>query len=141
VGDLDMMKEHERTGGTLQCCNKFHESILHTICRRGHVHLLKHILEKKEEGTTKVSIRLRDDYGRTPLHDAAWTDKPNFELVTLLLQACPDLLLIADQRGFTPMAYVGRQRWEEWCVFLEQNKELLTPQVLLGPTTPPNTTP
>ena len=84
---------------------------------------------------------MRDDYGRTPLHDAAWTDKPNFELVTLLLQACPDLLFIADQRGFTPMAYVGRQRWEEWCVFLEQNKELLTPKVFLGGETPKTTTP
>ena len=125
LGDLSTVQEHYESGGTLQCCNKFQESILHTICRRGHLHLLKYIMTE-----TNTSIKIRDDYGRTPLHDAAWTHEPNFELVKLLLQACPDLLFITDNRGFTPLAYVGRQLWADWCQFLQENRELLSPRDL-----------
>ncbi len=73
----------------------------------------------------KVSIRVRDDFGRTPLHDAAWTDKPNFELVRMILSDAPDLLFVRDQRGHLPFAYVPRQRWEQWCKFLDEHKELI----------------
>jgi hypothetical protein len=126
VGDLNTVKEHKKAGKTLQCCNKFQESIIHTICRRGRTQLLRYILED-----TDTFMNICDEQGRTPLHDAAWTDEPNFELVKLVIQRCPDLLYIADNRGFTPLAYVGKQRWSDWCEFLEANRELLAPRELL----------
>ena len=36
TGDLDAVKKHVAEGKTLQCCNKFSESVVHIVCRRGH---------------------------------------------------------------------------------------------------------
>ena len=124
-GNLKFLRKQHEEGKNLQCCNKFHETIIHTICRRGHANLLKYAIEE-----VKLNIRLRCDYGRNPLHDACWTDKPNFELVKLLLTECPDLLYIKDSRGFTPLSYVGKQLWYDWCQFLEENKNLIQPKEL-----------
>jgi ankyrin repeat protein len=66
-----------------------------------------------------------DDYGRTPLHDAAWTDQPNFEIVQQLLENSPDLLLVKDKRGYSPLAYVPSQQRAEWCRFLEEHEEFI----------------
>ena len=77
-----------------------------------------------------VSVRLRDDYGRTPLHDALWTQEPEFDLVELLVRVCPDLLLITDKRGFTPLSYVRRDHWIPWCQFLDDHKDIVLPTEL-----------
>ena len=124
-GDLDALRRHAEAGKPLLCCNKFKESILHIICRRGHDDLLRYVLHE-----TDTPINIQDEQGRTILHDAAWTHKPNFELIRLILSACPDLLYIEDQRGFTPLAYVGKQLWKDWCDFLDRNQEILSPKVL-----------
>lgn len=125
-GDLETVRRRYERGGTLLSCNRFKESVVHTICRRGHAHLLNYILSE-----TDIPIQLVDDLGRNPLHDACWTHKPNFELIKLLLDRCPDLLYISDNRGFTPLCYVGKQAWPEWCVFLHENQDMLAPQELL----------
>ena len=72
-----------------------------------------------------VNIRVCCDSGRTPLHDACWTSKPDFSIVRLLLKECPDFLRIKDKRGFSPLAYVPHGQWGEWGDFLEKNKDLL----------------
>ena len=124
-GNLKVVQQHHEEGKNLQCCNKFHESIIHTICRRGYDKLLKYVIDE-----VQLSIRVRCDYGRTPLHDACWTDKPNFELVRLILQTCPDLLYIKDSRGYTPLNYVGKSLWSEWNTFLKDHQDLLAPKFL-----------
>jgi hypothetical protein len=43
-GDLGALREHVNAGKILLCCNKFKESIIHTICRRGHQDLLRYAL-------------------------------------------------------------------------------------------------
>jgi hypothetical protein len=112
-------------GEILQCCNRFGESIVHTACRRGSAVCIQFLTQ--EAG---VSLRVRDDYGRTPLHDACWTNIPNFELIKLVLKSCPDLLFVADKRGYFPLQYVRKDHHGDWCKFLEENHELLSPTEL-----------
>lgn len=93
-------------------CNKFGESIIHAVCRRGN-HELLHIL--LDAGS---SVQVSDDFGRTPLHDACWTATPNFEMISLLLEKDPWLLSITDCRGSTPLGYVRKAHWAVWNGFL-----------------------
>lgn len=120
--DVDTLSDMYHDGKTLQCCNKFGESIVHMACRRSSIQVVEFL---KECG---VSMRVCDDYGRTPLHDACWTQEPQMDLVKLLLEICPDFLLCKDKRGFSPLSYVRRDHWGTWCRFLESHKELLLPR-------------
>ena len=61
--DLDGLRALHRAGKTLQCSNHFGESLIHIACRRGSLPVIAFLLD--EAG---VSIRVRDDCGRTPLH-------------------------------------------------------------------------
>lgn len=71
------------------------------------------------------SLWVRDDYGRTAMHDAAWSPKPNMELMDYLLQKVPELLLMSDVRGHTPFVYVRKEHWKEWIVFLQERQDKL----------------
>jgi hypothetical protein len=126
VGDLAVVQARYRSNKSLLSCNRFKETIIHTICRRGHVNLLDFIVNE-----TDIPIQVVDDLGRNPIHDACWTHKPNFELVKLLVKTSPDLLYIADNRGFTPLDYIGKGCWGEWCNFLNDNQEMIVPRELL----------
>jgi hypothetical protein len=125
TGDLDAVREHVNSGKTLQCCNKFQESAMHLVCRRGNTELLRYMLEEAD-----VSPCIRDDIGRTPLHELAWMNIPNFEMAKLIIVPFPELLYIKDSRGYTPLSYVGRKNWEKWCEFLEANRDILAPRKL-----------
>jgi hypothetical protein len=118
--DLDALQHiYQHNGKTLQCCNKFGESIVHAACRKGSVVLVKFLLQHG------VSLRVCDDYGRNCLHDACWAQEARPDLVKLLIEICPDLLFCKDKRGFTPLSYVQRKDWGTWCQFLEQNRDLV----------------
>lgn len=118
--DLEALRRLDQQGINLQCSNRYGESIVHIVCRRGNDSMLEFLTEK-----AKVSMRLRDDLGRTPLHDAAWTDKPNFKLVRRILSQEPDLLFVRDKRGHSPLAYVPPQNWGVWCNFFDENVYLI----------------
>ena len=121
--DLEALKVLHSRGHPLQCCNRFGESILHVACRRGSATITRFLLDE-----ANVSLRVRDDFGRTPLHDACWTREPAFELVKMLIEKEPDLLLVCDKRGNTPLEYVRRDHWKVWCQFLtEMEIEKITP--------------
>jgi hypothetical protein len=111
--DVDALRHIKDSGKTLQCANRFGESIVHIACRRGALSTLKFLLDE-----ANVSCRVCCDYGRTSLHDACWTSSPNFQVIGLLLDACPDLLYTTDKRGSTPLAYVRPDNYQEWCDFL-----------------------
>ena len=81
-------------GKTLQCCNRFGESVIHMACRHGLTDVVKFLIE--EVGLT---FRVRDDYGRMPLYDA-------FLTVELLLKKEPDVLLMSNNRGHCPLEYI-----------------------------------
>ncbi|KAL7515559.1 hypothetical protein ACHAXN_012719 [Cyclotella atomus] len=97
-------------------CNKFGESVVHAVCRRGNHSILALLLE------AGCSVQVCDDFGRTPLHDACWTSQPNFELISMLLDKDPWLLSLKDRRGTTPLGYV---KYDSHCkLWMEYLKEV-----------------
>jgi len=125
--DISELERMFADGHCMQCCNKFGESILHLACRRGFVDVVKFLVEK-----AGISINIRDDYGRTPLHDACWVSCPSFDLVEILVRKSPDLLLIGDKRGFTPLQYAKKDSYSKWCQFFTEKKDLLIAPKLVG---------
>jgi hypothetical protein len=113
---------HTRDGQRLDGCNRYGESLLHLACRRGHTDVVRYLLT---EG--KAPINVRDDYNRTPLHDACWTCEPNYELVEMIIRIAPEQVLMEDVRGFTPFDYVRREHWGKWLRFLWERKSILRP--------------
>jgi hypothetical protein len=118
--DIVTLRQLLQNGVSLQSCNRHGESVVHIACRRSSLPILKILMKE-----AKVSIRLRDDMGKTPLHDAAWTTTPSFEVVKMLLEDSPDLLFARDKRGHSALDYVPQTVWPEWCEFLESNKDLI----------------
>lgn len=126
--DVNALRELFRKGKTMQCSNKFGESIVHMACRKGSLPVIRFLL-----GEANVSLRVRDDFGRTPIHDACWASRPSFEAIQMLIRKEPDLLLLADRRGNTPLSYVRMEKWGVWCDFLRTSGALLAPKVLVKP--------
>jgi hypothetical protein len=118
--DTVALRQLLQDGVSLQSCNRHGESVVHIACRRSSLPILDILMNE-----AKVSIRLRDDMGKTPLHDAAWTTTPSFEVVTMLLEDSPDLLFARDKRGHSALDYIPQTVWAEWCEFLESNKALI----------------
>jgi ankyrin repeat protein len=119
-GDTALLRKLHAEGKSLQCCNRFGESLIHMLCRRGELEPVKFLTE--EAG---VSLRVRDDYGRTPLHDACWTSKPRYDLVEYILQKEPGLLYVTDVRGHVPFHYIRKEHYNEWFDFLQEKKAIL----------------
>lgn len=119
-GDIITLRSLLEAGQNLSCCNKFGESLIHMACRRGHIDVVRFLLQD-----AKVSLTVRDDYGRTPFHDCCWRPSPSYDLMELLLrEGDPRLLLLKDVRGHAPFDYSGAQ-WAGWNEFLESRKDLL----------------
>jgi len=118
--NINELKRIHSEGHCMQCCNKFGESILHLACRRGYTDIVRFLVEN-----ANVSVNIRDDYGRTPFHDACWVTSIDFDLIDLLLKKSPDLLFVQDKRGFSPLHYVKSGSYSEWTDFLTERKDLI----------------
>ena len=112
-GDVETLRNMKNAGRSLQGCNRYGESLLHIACRRGSTDVLKFLLNEGE-----CTLRVHDDFGRTPLHDACWQAEPNFNLIELILDAEPELLLLRDKRGFTALEYIRKEHWGLWIKYL-----------------------
>jgi hypothetical protein len=106
----------------LNCFNRFGEGLLNLACRRGFKEVTAYLLSE-----VGLSARIRDDYGRTPLHDACWNPAPLLEICTWLLQKEPALFFVTDKRGFTPFQYARKSDWLVWRQFLFDRRHLLEP--------------
>lgn len=118
--NIELLRTMHTSGRSLQCCNRFGESLIHMACRRGFLDVVSFMVEEAD-----VSLSVRDDYGRTPMHDACWAPVPNFALMELLLQKAPEQLFLADVRGHTPFSYVRKHDWKEWKTFLSVHESIL----------------
>jgi len=127
TNNINELKRLHSEGHSMQCCNKFGESILHLACRRGFTGIVRFLLED-----ASISFNIRDDYGRTPFHDACWVSSTDFDLIDLLLKESPDLLFIKDKRGFSPLQYVTNSSYAEWSDFLNKRKDLIVPKYIFG---------
>jgi hypothetical protein len=109
---------------SLRCRNRYGEGLLHVACRRSRdpVRVVRYLLD--EAGLNPL---VRDDYGRTPLHDACWRGEPDFGLVGALLGAEPRLAHAVDVRGHRPFEYARREHWGAWRAFLDGRRDLFVP--------------
>eukprot|EP00553_Chaetoceros_curvisetus_P003968 CAMPEP_0204620564 /NCGR_PEP_ID=MMETSP0717-20131115/6565_1 /ASSEMBLY_ACC=CAM_ASM_000666 /TAXON_ID=230516 /ORGANISM="Chaetoceros curvisetus" /LENGTH=344 /DNA_ID=CAMNT_0051634795 /DNA_START=159 /DNA_END=1193 /DNA_ORIENTATION=- len=115
---LDVLRDLHENGRSLSCCNRYGESLMHMACRRGFTSIVNFLTA--EAG---VAIRITDDCGRTPLHDAFWHRECQYEIVDLLIRSDPCLLLLCDKHGHTPFAYSRREHWGLWKQFLWDRRE------------------
>lgn len=119
--DVERLKSlHADKNMSVACCNRFGESLLHMACRRGFHEIVDFLLND-----AKVSVRIRDDCGRTPLHDVCWNPQPQVEIAESLIRRDPTLLLISDKRGHTPFQYARPQDWPKWRKFLLDQRNVL----------------
>jgi hypothetical protein len=123
--DIEKLKQFHAEGKPLKCSNRFGESILHLACRKGFCDVVDFLVTQAD-----VPVWVKDDFGRTPLSDACWTIEPNFDLMDVLISKAPDLLLVSDARGHTPLAYVRREHWELWTEYLRKKGPDLKPKKL-----------
>jgi hypothetical protein len=121
--NLEKLRELHAAGANLECCNKFGENLISLACRRGYTDIVEFLVKE-----AKISLHVRDDYKRTPLHDACWTPEPNFEILDLLIREVPEHLILRDVRGFTPFDYVRANHWSKWVKFLWERKNRLRPK-------------
>jgi len=120
--DVDTLRQLAAAGKNLQCGNRFGETLIHLACRRSHQDVVAFLI--KEAG---VSIKVRDDFGRTPMHDACWRCSVDLELMDLLIDSCPELLMLSDKRGHTPLDYARREHWEVLIPYLMEKKDKFRP--------------
>jgi len=114
----------ENANSTMNACNRFGESILHLACRKGSLDVMQLLVSTETDGCG-CSLMVRDDFGRTVLHDACWTVNPPWELIKLILKKAPVLWRVSDVRGHLALQYVPKSAWPQWAAFLSKNKELL----------------
>lgn len=115
--NIPLLRKMHNGGKNLQCSNRFGETLVHLACRRGLIEVVRFFIHE-----VQVSLRVRDDYGRTPLHDACWSSAPNFSLLELLIHHDPELLLIHDVRGHFPLTYTRKNHWGDWRNFLFERR-------------------
>ena len=109
-------------GTSLQCGNQFGETLIHLACRRSNLDLVSFLVNE-----VGVSLRVRDDFGRTPWHDACWRTEPDLGLLDVLLDQEPELLLLSDKRGHTPLDYARREHWAVLVPFLLERGDKFKP--------------
>lgn len=112
-GDVETLRSIKKSGRSLQGCNRYGESVMHIACRRGSPKTVSFLIN---EGG--CSLRIKDDFGRTPLHDACWQTEPDFNLIEIILDVEPSLLLHRDKRGHTCLEYARRENWGAWIQYL-----------------------
>jgi ankyrin repeat protein len=123
LNDVTGLRKYFEENGreALDCFNRFGEGLLNMACRRGFVEMAEFLLSPE----VNLSARVRDDYGRTPLHDACWHPQPQLAICKWIMERDPSLFLVADKRGFTPFQYARKNDWTIWRQFLFENKEFL----------------
>lgn len=113
--DIECLTMLHASGINLQCGNRFGETLIHLACRRSSKDLVSYLIND-----AGVSLRVRDDFGRTPAHDACWRAEANLPLLDMLLDQAPELLMLTDKRGHTPLCYSRREHWGVLIPFLEE---------------------
>ncbi|CAM9545559.1 unnamed protein product [Sphacelaria rigidula] len=126
--DETMLEGMRSSGRRMDACNRFGDSVLHMACRRGRVRSLRYLVRV----CGRSGLELTDDFGRTVMHDACWTSTPRFDVASIVLDSDTRLLRILDKRGSSPLQYVPRAQWPQWCAFFESRKELYWPPLAPG---------
>jgi len=125
--DLTKLRSLLSSGKSFEGCNRAGESLLHLACRRADSQTVSFLIEE-----AFVETNVRDELGRTILHDACWRPSPDFQIMDALIHnASPNLLLAEDVRGHTCFDYVRKSDWSAWMQYLERRREVILQRVSL----------
>ena len=135
--NLQALHQMLADGCSMDACNAQGESLVHLAARRHNVGLLKFLHQ-----TAGVSLKVRDDCGKTALDELSWTrlaktqtslsDRSKyFAAIVYVVTHCPELLVSRDKRGFTPFHYIPRESWAVWKDFLTTHQRFLQGQAEL----------
>jgi len=124
-GNVHLICKLIKCGLSLNPCNKFSESLLHIISRRGKSRNAFQMLS--ELSRLGSQLHLCDDFGRTPLHDACWTVDPCFRTISLFLDKDVNMLRLIDRRGSTPLDYVEKANQKKFIEFFLSKKDTYWP--------------
>jgi Ankyrin repeats (3 copies) len=120
-GDVPSFRALMQAGLSPNPCNHLGESLLHAIGRLGNADLLQVMLD------AGCDVRVADGLGRTPLHDACWSDEACLDVVEKLLDRDPSLLYIADCTNTVPLSYVPAKHWALYIEFLRSKQDVYWP--------------
>jgi len=118
--DINKLRQLKHESLSFNSCNRLGDSLIHIACQRGFADVVKFFV--MEGGAT---LRIRNDYGRTPMHDACLSPSPNFALMEFLMEEEPALLFIRDSKGLIPVDYVRREYWDNLVSFLASRKQMI----------------
>jgi hypothetical protein len=119
--DCKTLKELVSSGLSPNPSNQFGDSILNSVCKRGHGDVFKTLME------CGASIHTCDQFGRTPLHHICWSSTPCFSIVEKILSIELDMLHAEDKDGRTPLDYIScnDKNWTNWSKFLMEKEDIL----------------
>lgn len=120
-GDADRLKSILQCGLSAVPMNKFGDSPFFIACKRGVTEVVEVFVDCGAE------VRIADNFGRTPLHHAAWANPPNFETAKIILTADPRLLYVMDKHGKAPLDFVAKEHSSGWTKFIDSMAESLWP--------------
>jgi ankyrin repeat protein len=96
-------------------CNLNGETLLHLACRRGNLETVNFLIHE-----ARVQVDVKDELGRTVLHDICWRAEPDTDIMACLIQVVsPQLLLVEDARGHSCFDYCRKEHWKEWIRFID----------------------
>lgn len=119
--DVAALRYMLENGQSFDVCNTNGEYLIHLACRRSQPETVDFLINE-----AKVRVDVRDNMGRTILHDVCWKSSPDFQMMSAVLQlAPPELLLVKDIRGHTPFDFARKQHWNQWIDFLLLNQDVI----------------
>ncbi|KAL3673423.1 hypothetical protein V7S43_001135 [Phytophthora oleae] len=122
-GDPDIMqlvvnkvieKSSEDTPDLINLQNQFGNTPLHNAARTGNPECVSHLLQ----AGAKYSIK--NVNGSIPLHHACYSEKPNAEVVKLLIEAGSDVNAL-DEQGYSPLIVAAKKNQTEAIDFLRKH--------------------
>jgi len=125
--DVAKLAQLKLQGVNFNARNRNGESMLHLACRRGNIETVLFLIFE-----ARVSLTVKDDMGRTVLHDVCWRPQPDVQLMDVLIRTMPPQMLLAkDSRGHTPFDYTRRGDWPFWNQYLSERRPLIEQRLSL----------
>ena len=119
--DVAALRHMLGNGQSFDVCNTNGEYLIHLACRRAEPETVSFLINE-----AKVRVDVRDNMGRTILHDVCWKASPDLRMMAAVLKlARPELLLAKDIRGHTPFDFARKQHWNQWITFLLENQDMI----------------
>ena len=120
-GDVTKLSSLLECGLSPNPCNSFGDFIVHYVCKRSNIDILKCLVDHG------CSLDVCDSFGRTPLHCVAWAGEFCSRSAELILDTNWKQILVEDNHGRCPLDYVRKQDYPVWIEFLRSKMDVYWP--------------